>query len=172
MALQISGRLHYVGNVESIPSKTGGEPFYKREFWLNTCEFDRETGEKTYGNNIVKLEASGDRCSLLNDLSEGDEVLVTFRVRGGLYTSKTTGNEECITRLDLAAIKVTKPLFNENNTAPSQHTNQVANVAPTAPNAAPLPQILTDQQSGNQYYIGSDGVGHWMNDLNPDGSYK
>lgn len=172
MALQISGRLHYIGNTESITSKNGGEPFSKREFWLNTCEFDRETGEKTYGNNVVKIEASGDRCSLLNDVSEGDEMLVTFRVRGGIYTSKTTGNEECITRLDLAAIKVTKPLFGANNSAPSQSTTPAANAAPTAPNAAPQPQIMTDPQSGNQYYIGSDGKGHWMDDVNTDGSYK
>lgn len=166
MALQISGRLNYVGNIESIPSKNGGEPFTKREFWLNTCEYDRETGEKTYGNNVVKIEASGDRCSLLNNIAEGDEVLVTFRVRGAIYKSKTTGNDDCITRLDLAAIRVTKPLFDGQATQP---TPQAAPAAPAAPFE---PQIATDPASGKQYYIGTDGKGHWMDDLNPDGSYK
>lgn len=38
MANQITGRLVYIGQPQEIPSKSGGNPFVKREFILDATQ--------------------------------------------------------------------------------------------------------------------------------------
>lgn len=45
MSNQITGRLAAIGQTVQIPSKTGGNPFLKREFLLDATTHDPYTGE-------------------------------------------------------------------------------------------------------------------------------
>lgn len=43
MPNQITGRLVYIGQPQEIPSKSGGNPFVKREFILDATTYDPYT---------------------------------------------------------------------------------------------------------------------------------
>lgn len=63
MSNQITGRLVYIGQLQEIPSKSGGNPFVKREFLLDATTHDPYTGERSQYENILPLEVSGDKCA-------------------------------------------------------------------------------------------------------------
>ena len=88
MANQITGRIREIGNTVHIPSKNGGNPFYKREILLDATTYDPYTGELSQNENIVPLEFSGDKCSELERYRPGDLVIISFALQGRSWTTQ------------------------------------------------------------------------------------
>ena len=83
----IKGTIHQVGATEQVT-----ERFSKRAFIITFSDNPKYP-------QFAKLEATGDKCSMLDGFSVGDEVSVEFNVRGRTYTNKKTGEEDCFTSL-------------------------------------------------------------------------
>lgn len=88
MANQITGRLVYIGQPQEIPSKSGGNPFMKREFLLDATTHDPYTGERSQYENILPLEVSGDKCAELDQFGIGDVITVSFALQGRSWTNQ------------------------------------------------------------------------------------
>lgn len=88
MSNQITGRLAWVGQTVQIQSKTGGNPFLKREFLLDATPHDMWTGERSRYENIVPLEVSGDKCAELDKFRVGDVITVSFVLQGREWTNQ------------------------------------------------------------------------------------
>lgn len=88
MSNQITGRLAAIDQTVQIPSKTGGNPFLKREFLLDATTYDQWTGERSQYENIVPLDVSGDKCAELDNLSVGDIITVSFALQGREWTNQ------------------------------------------------------------------------------------
>ena len=88
MANQITGRLVYIGQPQEIPSKSGGNPFVKREFILDATTHDPYTGERSQYENILPLEVSGDKCAELDQYRIGDVITVSFALQGREWTNQ------------------------------------------------------------------------------------
>lgn len=74
MNYELTGKLKTMSNTQTFDSG-----FQKREFVVTTNE--------QYPQDI-KLELIKDKCALLNSYSVGDEVRVSFNVRGSEYKGK------------------------------------------------------------------------------------
>lgn len=85
MALTITGKVHSVGNTQSIASKNGGQPFLKREIVLDATRFDPYTGERDKFENFPQFEFSGEKCSELDKCKVGDVVTISFTLQGSFY---------------------------------------------------------------------------------------
>ena len=88
MANQITGRIIEIGQTVQIPSKNGGSSFTKREFILDATTYDPYTGERSEYENIIPLEFSGDKCTELDRLNQGDVVTVSFVLQGRSWTNQ------------------------------------------------------------------------------------
>lgn len=88
MANQITGRLVYIAQTQQITSKTGGNPFLKREFLLDATTHDPYTGERSQYENIVPLEVSGEKCAELDRFQVGDVITVSFALQGREWTNQ------------------------------------------------------------------------------------
>lgn len=82
MPNQVTGRMLAIGQTVQIPSKTGGNPFLKREFLLDATTYDPYTGERSQYENVLPLEVSGDKCAELDHFCIGDVVTVSFALQG------------------------------------------------------------------------------------------
>lgn len=88
MSNQITGRLVYIGQLQEIPSKSGGNPFVKREFLLDAITHDPYTGERSQYENILPLEVSGDKCAELDQFRVGDVITISFALQGREWTNQ------------------------------------------------------------------------------------
>ena len=88
MSNQVTGRLVYIGQPQEIPSKSGGNPFVKREFILDATTHDPYTGERSQYENILPLEVSGDKCAELDQYRIGDVITVSFALQGREWTNQ------------------------------------------------------------------------------------
>jgi hypothetical protein len=76
----MSGTYEMNGTVKTVSDKqTFSSGFEKREFVITT--------DDKYPHN-VKFECIKERCSLLDNVHEGDGVDVSFRIRGSEYNGK------------------------------------------------------------------------------------
>lgn len=87
MSNQITGRLLSIGQSVQIPSKSGGQPFTKREFLLDATMHDPYTGQRSEYENILPLELTGDKCPKLDKYQAGDIITVHFALQGREYTA-------------------------------------------------------------------------------------
>ena len=81
MANTMTGRVLLIGNVEEIPSKSGGEPFKKRVVVLNCTH-------SNYGDvyeNYPSFEFSGKHVDDPADLAVGEIVTISFALQGTNY---------------------------------------------------------------------------------------
>ena len=81
MANTITGRVLLIGNVEEIPSKSGGEPFRKRVVVLNCTHSN--FGE-VY-ENYPSFEFSGKHVDDPADFAVGEIVTISFALQGTKY---------------------------------------------------------------------------------------
>lgn len=81
MTNQMSGRILSIGNVETIPSKNGGEPFKKRTVVLNCTHSDFG---KVY-ENYPSFEFSGKHVDDPTDFKVDDIVTISFALQGTRY---------------------------------------------------------------------------------------
>lgn len=98
MIYNIKAKVYKVGNIQNIPSQSGGEPYRKRTLILDASRFDPYTGEKG-GDNPVVIEFSNKRVDELDKFRVGDLVDVQFVVQGRKYTDKATQEEKFFTSL-------------------------------------------------------------------------
>ena len=75
MSFEVEGRLHRV-----FPTESRSEKFQTREFVLEVAD----------GNypQLIKFQAVQDRCSMLDRFNEGDQVKVSFDLRGREWQGK------------------------------------------------------------------------------------
>lgn len=81
MANTMTGRVLLIGNVEEIPSKSGGEPFKKRVVVLNCTH-------SNYGDvyeNYPSFEFSGKHVDDPADFAVGEIVTISFALQGTKY---------------------------------------------------------------------------------------
>lgn len=76
MALSVTGKVHEVGKAQQVTEKL------KKQVLV--LEISENADYKEY----PPFEAVNDRCKLLDELREGDEVEVHFNLRGRPYTDK------------------------------------------------------------------------------------
>ncbi len=81
MANTMTGRVLLIGNVEEIPSKSGGEPFKKRVVVLNCTHSN--FGE-VY-ENYPSFEFSGKHVDDPADFAVGEIVTISFALQGIKY---------------------------------------------------------------------------------------
>lgn len=76
--LTATALIHYISPVIEIPSRSGGQPFQKRELILNDSW---ERDGQTYPNFVV-IEFSGDKMPQLDNFVPGQRVTVEAYVNG------------------------------------------------------------------------------------------
>ncbi len=76
--LTATALIHYISPVIEIPSRSGGQPFQKRELILNDSW---ERDGQTYPNLVV-IEFSGDKMAQLDNFVPGQRVTVEAYVNG------------------------------------------------------------------------------------------
>ena len=96
MVYNIKAKIYKIGELQSIPSQNGGEPFRKRSIVLDASRFDPYTGEKS-GDNYVVVEFSGKRVAELEKYATGDLANVSFVLQGRKYIDSTTQEERFFT---------------------------------------------------------------------------
>ncbi len=79
---EATGKIKLINDVQTFPSG-----FSKREFVVTT-------GDSKYPQDL-KFEVVKDKCSLLDDYKEGQEVQVNFDIRGNEYNGKYYVNLSC-----------------------------------------------------------------------------
>lgn len=92
---EATGRIHRVSQTKQV-----SERFSKREFVI-------ETNNNPKYPQYVQFEATGDRTSALDGVSVGDEVRISFSVRGREWKSPA-GEVKYFTTLDVYKVDVTK----------------------------------------------------------------
>lgn len=77
----MTGRVLFIGNIETIPSKSGGEPFKKRLVVLNCTRMDFG---KTF-ENYPSFEFSGRHVDDPTNFKVDDIVTISFALQGTKY---------------------------------------------------------------------------------------
>lgn len=90
MSFELKGKL-----IEIFDEQQVSESFRKREFVIEKAE---QVGEQQYIEQI-KFQAVQDKCDMLNGLNKGDEVNVSFNIRGRAWENKE-GETKYFTNLD------------------------------------------------------------------------
>ena len=75
MGLEARGRIHKINDAQQVT-----ERFRKREFVVELTDNPRYP-------QYVQFQLTGDRCEMLDDYREGDEVQLEFSLRGREWTS-------------------------------------------------------------------------------------
>ncbi len=75
MSYDLTGKLFRIFDTEQVK-----ETFKKREFVI-----EQQDGQYP---NFIKLELTQDRCGLIDGYSEGDDVTVSFDIRGRQWNDK------------------------------------------------------------------------------------
>ena len=133
MSNQVTGRLVYIGQPQEIPSKSGGNPFVKREFILDATTHDPYTGERSQYENILPLEVSGDKCAELDQFRTGDVITVSFALQGREWTNQD-GQVKRMVSIRCYKLEARRPV------------QQVAQAAqPVHPTVHPAPQPTYQQ---------------------------
>ncbi len=123
MAFQVAGKVHKVFDTEK---KT--ETFQAREFVI-------EISEGQYPQ-MIKFQLTQDKCALIDDYSEGDEITVHFDLRGREW------NEKYFTNLNAWRIERGA---SQSSSASDNKPSQSAYQAPAAsPKAAEQPDFDDD----------------------------
>lgn len=110
----LTGKLVQVGQTQEVSEK-----FKKREFVVETTE---EINGVAY-TNYAKLQLVQAKCDLLNNRRIGEEVTVSFNVKGNSYVDKKDGQTKYITNLDAWRIEAA---------GQQQHQGQQGGYSPAA----------------------------------------
>ena len=90
MSFEITGKVY-----EIFPTEQKSERFKKREFILEKSE---SSGDRTF-TDYVKFQATNDKCDLLDRVKVGEEVKVTFNMKGNRWEGRD-GQVSYFTNLD------------------------------------------------------------------------
>ena len=121
MAYELTGKV-----LEIFPTQEVSATFKKREFVIEKSE---SSGDRTF-TDFIKFQLIQDRCALADNFKIGDEVKVTFNIKGSKWEKE--GRTNYFTNLDVWRME----RVSGNNQAPaSQDTYQ---------ELAPLPEVEDD----------------------------
>ena len=90
-SFELSGKLIEKYDVQQIT-----DSFKKREF---VVEVFKEISGNTY-SDMIKFQITQDRVNIIDQLQVGNDVKVSFNIRGSKYTSKKDGTTGYITNLE------------------------------------------------------------------------
>lgn len=96
MNYQYSGTIDFVGETEQVTEK-----FRKRVVWI----YNPATSYNHDNIQYIQFEASQDNCGKLDMFKRGEQVTVTFAVRGRKYKRKTDGQDAVFSSLALTGIQ-------------------------------------------------------------------
>lgn len=143
--MKIIGKVHQIGNLQTIQSKSGGQPFTKRELILDATRFDGLTGERGF-ENYPAFEFGGERCSELDRFKVGDVVEVSFDLQGSFYKG-SDGVEKNFTRIRGYKVEY----YGKKPVSTHQHAQSESTSRPPQPSEADIPapeEIPPMQPSG------------------------
>lgn len=121
MAYELTGKM-----LEIFPTQEVSASFKKREFVIEKSE---TTGDRVF-TDTIKFQLIQDRCSLLDAYQLGDEVKVTFNIKGSKWEKE--GRTSYFVNLDVWRMEKV-----------SGTSNPTSNDAP-ANEPAPLPEAEDD----------------------------
>ena len=139
MNLELTGKLIKVYD----PQEFGERKFKTREFIV-------ELSEEINGNqyiNYAKMQLVQNKCDIIDRFNIGDEIKVSFNIRGRSYTDKKDGSTKYISNLDAWRIEqVTPEQTNNTNQAAAQvyNNNTSGDNYNGAPNFNPSPETTDD----------------------------
>jgi hypothetical protein len=129
----ITGTVYMVGQTQQISDK-----FSKREIAITTADQYPQT---------VLLQFSNDKCTLLDNVRVGDNVTISYNLRGRIWTDKN-GVEKIFNTIDGWNIHLT-----------TNHVTQAPqSPAPTQSFQQREQQSLTQKDTPDFVQIGSDGL--------------
>lgn len=95
MAYKISGKVLWIGESQTFPSKNGNS-YTKRDLVITVRKFDPYTGVPTDDEgNTPKFTFFGEKCTDLNTIRIGDIVTIGFEISGRNFDKE--GNREYFT---------------------------------------------------------------------------
>lgn len=141
MSNQVIGRLIAIGQPQEIPSKSGGNPFVKREFLLDATTHDPYTGERSRYENILPIEVSGDKCAELDQFRIGDVITVYFALQGRSWTN-LDGEQKRMVSIRCYKLETRRPV---HQPAPAQQPVQ----SPVQPTPQPTYQQFPPEVDAN-----------------------
>lgn len=149
MANTISGQIYYISPVQDIQTKSGST-IQKREVWLTPMYFDRYSGQPTLEDSAksIKVEFGSERVSQLDSFNVGDQVTISFELRGYVY--QKDGYDNCITSVEGRSI------YGVRNAQPTQEAQQPQQQAQQPTYAQRQPAYENAQQQplyGNQQQL-------------------
>lgn len=90
MSFELTGKVY-----EIFPTEQKSERFKKREFIIEKSE---SSGDRTF-TDYVKFQATNDKCDLLDNVKVGEQVKVTFNIKGNRWEGRD-GQVSYFTNLD------------------------------------------------------------------------
>lgn len=124
MANQISGKVLFIENTVTVPTKSGGT-FTKRQIVLDASHYDQMTGQKF--ENYPSFDFVGNRTNELDRFKAGDLVTISFALNGRPF--EKDGKVSYIT--SITGYKI-EPYQRQNNGYQASNTAQTNNPTPTA----------------------------------------
>jgi hypothetical protein len=109
--MEVKGQIFAIYNEQQI-----SPDFKKREFVLMT-------GDNPQYPQYVKFECVKEKCDLLNNLQQNQEVTVEFNLNGRLYNDKNTGEQKTFNVLQCWKIQSNQQSQPAQN-QPQQNQNQ------------------------------------------------
>jgi hypothetical protein len=132
MSFEIQGKLIAKYDTQQVSDK-----FKKRGFVLEL----REEINGNWYTNYAKLQAVQNKCDLLDRFNEGDEVKVTFNIKGNFYEDRKDGQTKYITNLDawrIEAASQSQPQHNPPVSSPNIATANSFNPSPETADDLPF----------------------------------
>ena len=133
--LTATAPIYSISPVIDIPSKSGGNPFQKRELVLDDSWFDRDNQPH---QSLVVIEATGEKMDLLNQFSPGMRVTVEALVSGREANGRVFNSIRLFGIQQAAQQTYAAPTMPQQPMYPQQPAP--AYQQPAYPNAAPYPQ--------------------------------
>ncbi|MEK6828597.1 MAG: DUF3127 domain-containing protein [Nanoarchaeota archaeon] len=109
MSYQLTGKIKVLGNIEQK-----SDTFKVRKFVVTI------DGDSKYPQHI-ELQAANEKCDALNTFAVGNEVTVSFNLRGREWTGKD-GEAKYFTALDAWKIEAGAGSSGKNNSTPAKAT--------------------------------------------------
>lgn len=114
MNFEVTGKL-----VEKYPAVDVSGKFRKREFVISKTEISNNFDFTDY----IKFQLTQDRCSLIEQYSTGDELKVSFNLRGRRW--EKDGNVSYFTNLEAWKIERINSDKEQNNLPPSSEPDSI-----------------------------------------------
>lgn len=152
MANQISGKVLFIENTVTVPTKSGGT-FTKRQIVLDASHYDQMTGQKF--ENYPSFDFVGNRTNELDRFKAGDLVTISFALNGRPF--EKDGKVSYIT--SITGYKI-EPYQRQNNG--NRQSNGTQTNAPTLASPQPSTGGQGVLQQNNQPF--TDEYGKPVND--------